>query len=148
MQHFTHDSVRGDYRHIGLNAIPASLVDEHRTRQLAAASTDDLRRQSLRNELFLEAKQCLQTPRLIGVLTDARLLQVHAFDLCLEAAVLGAHTAQVEIVMPNVAAGGPYPIQRLFKRSDRSHRPNADQTRRFAIARPLDLHSQAEHLSE
>ena len=45
---------------------------------LAAARSDDLRGQRLRDELFLESQQRLQPPRLCGIFTQPNLLQPQA----------------------------------------------------------------------
>ena len=72
----------------------------------------------------------------------------HALNLRLEVAILGAHAAQVKVIVPDVAGGGLYPYQHSFERRYHSHRPDADQARRFAVGRPLHLHGQAKHLGE
>src|SRR5271166_4523981 len=85
---------------------------------------------------------------LIGILAHADLFETHALNLCFEVAVLGAHSAQVKVVVPEVAGRSLRPDQGLFERSNSSNRPDSDQARGFTVGRALDLHGQAEHLGE
>src|SRR5450759_2943513 len=59
VQHLAHDAVRGNDRHVALDAVVVTLVDVDRARQLGATRSDDLRRHSLGDELFFETKQRL-----------------------------------------------------------------------------------------
>ena len=53
--------------------------------------------------LFFKGEEGLQTPRLVGVLAHASLLESHLLDLRLRATIFGAHSAQVEVVVPDIA---------------------------------------------
>jgi hypothetical protein len=101
------------------------------------------------DELFFEGQQGLQAPRLGCIFGEAHLLQPHVFDLLLELAILGAHAAQIEVVVPQAASAVPHPDQAALEGSDGAYRPNADQARLFLIhAVLLDLHRQPEHLQK
>ena len=57
----------------------------------------------LRDELLFEGQQRLQAMRLGSVFAEANLLQPHLLNLFFEIAVLGPHSAQIEIVVPEIA---------------------------------------------
>ena len=97
--------------------------------------------------MFFEGQQDLQAPRLGGIVGKTHLLQPHVLDLFLKLAVLGAHAAQIKIVVPETAAAILGPDHGAFEGSNRIHRPNADQTSLFLIVAALFyLHRQPEHL--
>ena len=125
-QHLSHDAVRGDHGHVRLDSLASALVNVNRTRLLAAAGADDLGGHGLRNELFLECQQGLQTPRLLGIFGQANLLQPKPLDFRLQFTVLRADSPQIEIVVPDVSGGGLNPDQGFFKGSDRANRPDAN----------------------
>src|ERR1039457_5968869 len=75
------------------------------------------------------------------------LLQPHVFELLLELAVLGAYSAQIKVVVPEIAAAVLDPDQTALEGGDRAHRPNADQASFFLIAAAFfDLHRQPKYL--
>ena len=51
----------------------------------------------------LKASRALQAAGLGGILAQAHLLQPHLFDLRFEFAILRAHAAQIEVIVPDVA---------------------------------------------
>ena len=55
----------------------------------------------------------LQAASLIGILRDSRLLDAHALDFLFEFAILGAHSTQVKVVVPDVAGRGLRPDERF-----------------------------------
>jgi len=67
-------------------------------------------------------------------------------DLLFEFAVLGAHPAQENIVMPEIAGTVLRPDQGALEGSDRVDCPDADQPGILRVATAFDLHRKAQHL--
>ena len=117
---------------------PLSMIND--ARLFAATGADHLRGRRLRDELFFESEQGLQAVRLLSILTQPDLLQLQFLNLLLQIAVFLPHPAQIQIIVPHTADTALQPDNRLFQRSDRRDRPDADQARRLILRLPLDLY--------
>ncbi len=92
----------------------------------------------------------MQAARLRGVFTEPDLFEPHLLNLIFELTILGPHSTQIEVVMPNVASAILSPHQKALERSDCTHAPDADQAGIFRIiaAAALDLHREPQHLQK
>jgi hypothetical protein len=144
--HFSHDAVGCNNSHVPRDAGTFTFVDIDDARLIAATGANHLGGDSLGDVLFLECQKSLQAMCLGRVLAETDLLQPHLFDLLLKLAVLGPNSAQVDIVVPDTASAVADPDQPAFKRTDRPHRPDADQAGIGLTAAALHLHGKPEHL--
>ncbi len=146
-QHLANDSGNRHYGHVAFDAGILSFIDIDDAGVVAAAGANHLCGHSAGDKLFFEGQQGLQAPRLGSIFGQAHLLQPHVFDLLLELAVLGAYSAQIKVVVPEIAAAVLDPDQTALEGGDRAHRPNADQASFFLIAAAFfDLHRQPKYL--
>src|SRR5205807_1240037 len=60
-----------------------------------------------------------------------------------------AHSAQIEIVVPDIAGAALHPYQSALERSDCAYRPDTDQARvSLIVPGAFDLHRQSKHLQK
>ncbi len=98
--HLAHDPIRGNHRHIAVQAVGRTLVEIEDAGLIAAAGADGLRGHRLVDVLLLEAEQALQALALAGIFKQGSLLQAQPVDGPLQLLVLFAHVTQGDIVLP------------------------------------------------
>ena len=103
-QYFADNTVGGHHGHVALDSGILPFIDVHDARKIAAAGANHLRRNRPRDELFFERQQGLQAPGLGSVLAQTHLFKPHLLNLFLELAIFGSYAAQIEVVVPEIAA--------------------------------------------
>src|SRR5271166_703824 len=149
-EYLAHNPVGSHDSHVAFDAVILALVDVDRAGKVAAAGTDDLCGHGAGDELFLESDQGLQPPGLGSVFAEPHLFEPHLLNLVFQLAVFGAHSAQITIIVPEIAGAVLSPDQSALERSDRAHSPDADEARAFRVvaAAAFDLRRQPQHLQK
>src|SRR5581483_5258007 len=146
-QHLAYNAVRRNHRHIGLHAVVRTLVQVEDPRLVAAARSNDLRRQRLRNELFFEIEDRLQPPCLKRILLQPHIMQPHLLDLLAQLSVFPAHAAQVKVIRP-AAEDAVLPVHnQLLNRGHGGDRPEPHQAHAALRRTDPHLHRQPNDLS-
>ena len=149
--HLADHAIRGDDRHIRLEAVSRTFVDDQHARQIGAAGADDMRGHCFRDVLLLEAKQFLQSQSFASIDGERGLFHSHAVQFRLQLLILLADMTQIHVVMP----GGTDAVtdgkeDALEGRKGRDH-PIADEASLLsilAVVGATNLYGEAEQLHQ
>ena len=155
--HLAHDAVRGDDRHIALEAVIVAFVNGENLRLVGTAGPDDLGRQRLIEIFLLEIEHGLQAMPLARIFKQCSLFQAETVHRILQVLVLLANVAQVDIVLPETEDAGLRVLHHAFDGRNHGVGPQADEPYTGAVRRverspsgicAPNLHRQSNHLDQ